>query len=577
MKGGPGIGQRRRSWRAGQLLISAWFSVFALACAPERRPVALAARHARSPTALPTAAWLAPPARQGPDAAAISAGPPATAAAPEPSPFVEAVRIGGKAHLDIAGKRAFLATDLLLLAVEGDEVRVEPALLEGLQRGNTRYPRLFGNMPAAGWVVQTRYAERADRNALSRWSGSGWSNADRSLHAKDQDVVAVSSWSNGRMLMLVGSELETPWSFVQVGGSRAALPQLPSTMRDDFSCLHALRPGALSALPTGEVFLAGNQCAAKTEDGVTTQGVIISRWARGEARAGVTLLPGLSEKDVASGEIRSILAVSGTDVWVAGTRQPHREYAEEPPSAYLAHFDGKSWRISSAPPVQHIDELQRAPNGRLWALADGQLWSAVGPVSESLGWAHVALPQLGAEAGPSSVGSFWVQDDQQVWATLDGADSTWLARTKRGRAPLSAPSDEQLAQLSNALDPMASCANWTLVLVDLARSTPQAADMPRARAALRGYTELEGHAQFIELSFLTHRYLAARGDSEALYAIREILSDAHIPELALELRCLSGPPTRILDVDFSALPGHEKKTSNRSRSTPDRLRDFHNP
>jgi hypothetical protein len=39
--------------------------------------------------------------------------------------------------LDIAGKRAFLTTELLLLAVHDDEMRIEPALLEGLQRGHT--------------------------------------------------------------------------------------------------------------------------------------------------------------------------------------------------------------------------------------------------------------------------------------------------------------------------------------------------------------------------------------------------------------------------------------------------------
>lgn len=580
MMGRPRIERGPNSKRAAWLLISAFLFTLVLACAPEPRQVAVAVPRAADDTGIQTPRELAPPAptaSQGPEAAAASAGTPTAVALREPSPFVEGVRIGGNALLDIAGKRAFLTTELLLLAVHDDEVRIEPALLEGLQRGNTRYPRVFGDMPASGWVVQTRYAELAERNALSRWSGSEWVNVDRSLQAKDQDVNAASSWSNGRLLMLVGSESDTQPSFVQVGGSRAALPQLPSALRDDFSCLHALQPGALSALPSGEVFLAGNRCSATADDGSSTRGVIISRWARGEARGRVTLLPGLFGKDVAAGEIRSILAVSGTDVLVAGTRQAYREYSEEPASAYLAHFDGKSWRIVSAPPAQRIDELQRAPNGRLWALGDGQLWSAVGPVSESLGWQPVALPRLGNEAGLRSVSSFWVQDNEQVWATLGDADSTYLVRTKRGRAPLSAPGDDQLAQLSNALDPTASCANSTLVLRDITRSVSKDADMPRARAALRGYTELEGHVQLMELSFLTHRYLAARGDIEALHAIREILSDAHIPGLTPEFRCLNGAPTRTLSVDFSARPGQAKKTSRMSRESGEGLRDLRNP
>lgn len=107
---------------------------------------------------------------------------------------------------------------------------------------------------------------------------------------------------------------------------------------------------------------------------------------------------------------------------------------------------------------------------------------------------------------------------------------------------------------------------WTLVLLTLPRDAPIDADMPRVRAALRGYSEFEGHAQFIELPFLTRRYLAARGDDETPFALQEVLTDAHVPGLALELRCLSNAPTRTLNVDSAPNPSHGQSSPCRSRS-----------
>jgi len=76
--------------------------------------------------------------------------------------------------------------------------------------------------------------------------------------------------------------------------------------------------------------------------------------------------------------------------------------------------------------------------------------------------------------------------------------------------------------------------------------------MPSVRKALRGHVELEGKVQFVELPFLTRRYLGARGDMDSLLATQEILANARVPGVAPEMRCLSEPPTRTLTVDFGA-------------------------
>jgi hypothetical protein len=504
-----------------------------------------------------------------------AATPTATLPIADPSPFVETVRLGYAARLDIAGQRTFLSTEKLLLGVSDDGVRVEPALLEGLQQGRSVFPRVFGSMPDSGWAVQTSYAERTSRSSLSRWTGSEWLNADNLLQNKN--VIGISAWGSGRTLALLTSEYEKQLNFVQLGGTRSTLPQLPRTARNEYGCVHGLQPGAMSALPSGEVYLTGTRCSVSADQEVTNHGVVVHIWAAGQARAKTSVLPGLSEKEASGGEINSIIATSNSDVFVAGILMPNvPEGGNVSEQAYVAHFDGKDWQKFSAPPIERIDELQRTPSGKLWALSSGDLWSTTGVASETAAWQRVDLPQAAKDAGESSVSSFWVQNDEQVWATLGPDELTYLARTKAGTTPLSVPSNEQIAQLSNAFDPMAAyqCESPTLVLVTLSRQAPKDADMPSVRKALRGHHELEGKLQFVEFPFLTRRYLGARGDMDSLIATQELLADASIPGVTPEMRCLSGAPTRTLAVDFGPKsdPPPANQTSNskapRQRTRP---------
>ena len=324
------------------------------------------------------------------------------------------------------------------------------------------------------------------------------------------------------------------------------------------------------SLASGEVYLAGTRCSVAANDDVTTNGVVIHSWAPGAAQAKVSALPGLSAKEAVSGEITSIVAASNRDVFVAGERVPHVPEGEQAKSAaYVAHFDGKDWRALSAPPIDRIEELQRAPDGKLWALYNGQLWTTEGSASESAAWQLVALPEQAKEARGETITSFWVQDNEQVWATIELASATYLVRTKRVSEPLSAPSDEQIAALTQAVDPMAAyheCQSPTLVLLTLSRNAPNDADMPSVRAALRGHRELEGSAQFIELPFLTRRYLGVRGEMDTLLAVRDILVDAHIPGVDPEIRCLTSEPTRTLSVDFVG-PKPRKASQSKPRAS----------
>ena len=513
----------------------------------------------------------------GPTPLAANAANPAKEA--DPSPFVEVARLGYAARLNVVGQRALLSTQKLLLGVHDDGVRIEPLLLEGLQHGGSQYPRVFGNMPESGWALQTSYEGRTSRSSLSRWTGSEWLNADGLL--RDKEVIGISPWSQGRTLALLAGNYGHQLGFVQLSGARGApLPELTRSAHNGSSCAHAIQPASMTALASGEVFLAGTRCTVSADGDVAYHGVVVEIWAPGQARGKVSVLPGLSEKEVASANIYSIVASTGRDVFVAGGRRLNTPEGEETKEqAYVAHFDGTSWRAFSAPPIDQIEELQRTPNGKLWALFNGELWTTIGSASESAIWENVVMPRLASEAGENAVSSFWVQDDERVWATLGSDDFSYLVRTQHGTSPLSLPTDEQVAQLSNAFDPMAAyqCESPTLVLLTLSRQAPLDADMPSVRAALRGHNELEGKAQFIELPFLTRRYLGVRGDLETLRATQEILSNANIPGIEPELRCLNSAPTRTLTIDFGGvkpeLPAPSKARQSKSASRPRRTMD----
>jgi hypothetical protein len=465
---------------------------------------------------------------------------------------VDGVRLGYVARLSPAGKSALLSTEKLLLAIEDDRVTIEPPLLEGLHPGMSQFPRVIGTLPNAAWAVEVSYAERTSRTTLSRWTGTEWVGADAALGGKN--LVALSSWSNGRTLALVSDDYAKQLFFTQLAGPKGApVPQLPYATRNDYGCVHGIQPSAMSALPSGEVFLVGQLCKVGSDEQTELNGYAVERWSPGQAPAKTSALPKLSQKDTMEAQISSLIASAPNDVIVAGTRTPSAPDGQEARTQpYLAHFDGQAWHTLPTPPVEGIDELQRAPDGTLWALGNSELWMTQGPASETIAWERVALPRAAAEGSDHAITSFWVRDTDDVWATVGSEESSFLFRTKRGAASLTAPSAQAVSELTKALDPSAAydCETPTLVLLTLSRQAPKDLDFPSIRGALRGHDELAGKLQLVEVPFLTRRYLGVRGDADALQQTEDLFSQAGIPGVEPERRCLNVEPTRTLTVDF---------------------------
>ena len=499
----------------------------------------------------------------------------AVAHTPDKSPFVDGLRLGYVARLSPAGKSAVLSTEKLLLGIQDDRVTIEPPLLEGLHPGMDQFPRVIGSLPNAAWAVEISYMDRTSRTTLSHWTGSEWVGAGPALQGKN--LVALSGWSNGRTLALVSSEYEKQLFFTQLAGPKGAqVPQLPYAKQSDYGCVHGIQPSAMSALPSGEVFLAGQLCQAGGDEGTLQKGFAVLRWGAGQTQGKATILPKLSAKEASEAQISSLVASAPDDVIVAGMHilnvPDGQDQHVEP---YIARFDGRTWRTLSAPPIERIDELQRAPDGKLWALGNGELWVSQGSASETVGWQSVPVPLVASETGEHTITSFWVRDSDDVWATVGDEASSFLFRTQRGAQPLSAPSAEAVASLTQSIDPSHYCESPTLMLLTLSRQAPKNLDFPSIRAALRGHDELAGKAQFVEIPFLTRRYLGVRGDDDTLSQTEDILSQAGIAGIAPQRRCLTNvEPTRTLTMDFSgpkldpplkrkAKPTSEPRRSNR--------------
>ena len=500
----------------------------------------------------PAAATPKTPIAAAPAAAEPAPVPVAVADTKDESPFVDGLRLGYVARLSPTGQSALLSTDKLLLAIRDDRVTIEPALLEGLHPGMSQFPRVVGSMPNAAWAVEISYAERTSRTTLSRWTGSEWAPASGTLGNKN--LVALSGWSNGRALALVSDDYAKQLFFTQVAGPQGApVPELPYAARNDFGCVHGIQPSAMSALPSGEVFLVGQRCKVGSDEQTVLDGYAALRWSAGKAQAKASALPKLSQQETMDAQLSSLVASAPNDVIVAGTRTPSAPDGQESKTEpYVARFDGQAWRTLSAPPTDRIDELQRAPDGKLWAVGNGDLWVTQGPASETIAWERVALPRAATEGGDHAITSFWVKGADDVWATVGSEESSYLLRTKRGAESLGAPSGEAVNELTKALDPSAAydCETPTLMLLTLSRQAPKDLDFPSIRAALRGHDELAGKVQLVEVPLLTRRYLGVRGDAEALERTEELFSQAAIPGVEPQRRCLKVEPTRTLTVDF---------------------------
>jgi hypothetical protein len=415
---------------------------------------------------------------------------------------------------------------------------------------------LGGRWPSAAFLtVQGWPVAGAWENELYRWRGNAWQPVAheeepvRTYHEEatlwsERRVLGLHTVSEYRGLLHCGVELEV------LDGARP--PLMPEVALAPAAPDHAGRcsrivplVGGLRALPTGEVFLLG-------DDGEGSGAGVVERWKPGEETSTVDRLPG-------AGSVRPVtmLARAPDDVLVGGRIKAPRGWAP-----YLAHFDGATWSVEEAPGTLPIVGLGASAEGTWLASAMVEPFGTRVDVVSGDGrgelhfrprggiWQRAPWPE-GTPAGTEPVGiasargEAWIE---ATWFSRRGGDARYASFVFRTRAPKKVIDFTPFASPGGArpaptLKPAtAECEKVFVVLYTLAEDAPADYDFPATRAILKGHTELEG-VTFVETDDGERRTLGAFADGLAMGTLLADVIRARWVKARPQVLC--GEPPRV--------------------------------
>jgi hypothetical protein len=309
-------------------------------------------------------------------------------------------------------------------AVGAGDLTVAP-MPAGLPEGPGRILRASGRLQRSIWVSFEKQKEdgKPEATPLYRLTRGAFSRI-----AEDWQPQ-ITPWSKGRLLSASTSSGKLKIKVLDPQAEKAP-PDLPGTRLDDASCEESLKLRQLAALPTGEVFAAGN---CKPDRSASARYVVI-RWvppdAMADAGAGAATdadaatdagagapvddrLPGtVSVMPDVAGNLahRALHARSATEVYAAATGGEKGAAASR-----LFRFDGAAWISEPLPPAaEPLRALSGTTDGTLWLTTEHEVWRRATPGA----WERVPLP---ARAFSEAGGRWEIAD---VWA--QGADDVWI-------------------------------------------------------------------------------------------------------------------------------------------------------
>ena len=363
-----------------------------------------------------------------PAAASTSAATSATASSPQAAspapPFHVVANLESAASLHPLAGGALVLSAAGVLVIDGDDLTFDPKWQAGLEALRASPPsgslvQAGGRFPEGAFVatIEDAAVPGGTTSIVYEWSGGRWTK--RSKGEDNLAIVGLAPWEGGQTLAVFAGQTRSDMRFEAFGAAPTPMPQ-PDLDTGNALCRALLSPDAFTALPSGEVFVAGTACKP-AEEGYMPMGKVVERWAPGAARGVVDPLPAPAPL-----RLTAIVALARNDVYVAGGAPdgPARRGPEAP--AYLAHFDGARWQPSPLP-AEARGELTTIAGG-----ADGKLWAAIGDAlwrREPDGtWALVPLPPSGEKLATAV--SLWVRGPGDVWALRSGPRSATLLHTR---------------------------------------------------------------------------------------------------------------------------------------------------
>ncbi|MFO0757793.1 MAG: hypothetical protein U0359_14960 [Byssovorax sp.] len=460
-------------------------------------------------TAAPIATTAPGPSSAAPVATAAP-GPTATAtadAAPA-SPFVPITELSSESMLFVLGQKGFITDGRHLLSIEGDDVVFDPAMMAGIETRSAdmfwRIDQMGGTFPDGAFLSVVLPEGRTGYSQHFQWDHGKWAQKGRS--ANSESAAGFAAWSEGRTLVLFRGGVVSASRFEVASGKKGGAVPSPTAgnTKDNGLCLTRIAGQVFTALPTGEVMMAGPVC--DSEDNAAG----VERWAAGQAKGTIDRLP-IQGKDVYF-DPAGLVARNASDAYVIGNLAGR--HARTP---YLAHFDGKTWTEEPAPMSVPPAGLWLGPDGVLWTAGGEGLWSRAPGES----WKRTSLPGTEHVKTPElSVQSVWPRGPGDVWILAGTSRGTVsLLHTRPATRPVKLPDAEQIAEEVRTRSmpaPLTSgCETPFVLLYTVGKTAPADYDFPTTRAALKGHVEFKG-VEIVEVKRLDKRYLGAKVPSVAL-------------------------------------------------------------
>ena len=492
-------------------------------------------------SAAPTSAPSAAPAPTIVASAAASA-PPAPA-----SPLQAITELPSDASLFALGARGFVSDGRHLLSIEGDDLVFDPAMMSGIEARSAdnfwRIDQMGGTWPDGAFLTVMLPEERTGFSQHHRWLGTKWKQEGRSQNS--ESTVGFAPWSEGRTLAMFRSGSMVRTRFEVVAGRKGG--PLPTPTAPAGSpvgvCLTRLNAEAFTALPSGEVFMAGSLCDMEGDASASA----VERWAPGKSKGLLETLPGAAA--TASLDVDGLVARSPSEVFLIGHLMTGKENRP-----YFARFDGTRW-IDEPPPMTGFPAgLWLGPDGVLWTASGETLWSRA---PGSARWAPMALPQDTKDGTWAlHAQSVWPRGPGDVWVLAAGPKSgrLFLMHTRPATKPIKLPDPEEIAEevrtRSMPAPLTASCETPFVLIYTVGKSAPPDYDFPSTRAALKGHTEL-AEAALVEVKRVDKRYLGARVPSAALARKLADLIKQKVQGSTPQVTCYNPKVTRALDLDYA--------------------------
>ncbi len=163
------------------------------------------------------------------------------------------------------------------------------------------------------------------------------------------------------------------------------LPALPvETMCEPYDEGLRFVPSATATLPSGHVMIGGT-CQAKKHIRLRNAVALI---AHGRPSTNSWRVERLPETDGHDGIVNLAIHLAGPREAYAAVYEPFKSIPKRIP--YLAHYDGKTWSITSTPIKTGMTSVAGSSDGTLWVAAGHELWKR----SPTKGWHTVKLPRL---------------------------------------------------------------------------------------------------------------------------------------------------------------------------------------